>query len=135
MTATGTAAPARLARATGRATSFWVFAAAGIVVLSFAWCWYGLAQMEAETEQSKALAAGQTMDGFALWFGGVPLIVAHLIDVAILLPLGWRRWRGRGVAYGLIAVVIASAVGIGVGELLFVGDLFNLGLHRYNEGI
>lgn len=113
------------------ATKFWLFAGIGILVIVFAWCWYGLAQLEAETDQGKALTAGTTMDGFALTFGGIPLIMAHVIGLAILMPLGWQRWRLPGLAYGLIAVVAASIIGIGAGQLLFGGELFEVGLQRY----
>lgn len=131
MTSPATGAPQHRPQATRRDNSFWVFAAIGAVALSLAWCWYGMAQIEAETEQGKALVVGQDMAGFAFWTGGVPLIIAHLIGAWILLPKGRKRWPGRGIGYGLIALAAASAIGIGVGELLTGGDLFAAGLHRY----
>ncbi|KAM9872695.1 hypothetical protein [Leucobacter aridicollis] len=116
-----------------RATRFWVYTGIGVLVMSVAWCWYGLAQLEAESEQGKAVTAETTMDGFALAFGGIPLIAAHIIGLAILLPLGWQRWRLPGLAYGLVAVAVASVIGIGAGQLLFGGELFEVGLHRYYD--
>ena len=60
-------------------TRFEVRVSAGlsVAVLSILWCWYGLAQLEAETDQGKALTAGTTMEGTAFWMGGLPLLVAH----------------------------------------------------------
>lgn len=113
------------------ATKFWIFASIGILVMVIAWCWYGFAQVEAESEQGKALTAGTTMDGFALTFGGIPLIAAHVIGLAILMPHGWQRWRLPGLVYGLVAVAVASVIGIGAGQLLFEGQLFEVGLQRY----
>lgn len=123
------------ATAPERAPRFWTFAGIGVVVMPVFWCWYGLAQLEAETEQGKALAAGTTMAGTAFWMGGVPLILAHIVGAAMLLPLGWEIWRGRGIAFGALAVAVASAVGIGVGELVFDGQLFEVGLHRYDASL
>ncbi len=114
-----------------RTRSFWVFSCIGVLALSVAWCWYGLTQLEAETEQGKALAAGTTMEGFAVTAGGIPLLIAHLIGTAVLLRLGWRFWRLPGLAYGVLAVAGASLIGIGAAQLLFSGELFEVGLQRY----
>lgn len=113
---------------------FLVSAGMSVAVLSILWCWYGLAQLEAETDQGKALAAGTTMEGTAFWMGGLPLLVAHAILAAILLRSGWRAWRARGLWVGVLAVVVASAIGIGVGQIVFGGRLFEVGLHHYHSG-
>lgn len=114
------------------ATKFWGFAGIGVLVMVLAWSWYGLAHLEAETDQGKALTAGTTMEGFAFAVGGIPLIAAHLIGAAILLPLGRRHWSLPGLAYGILAVAAASLLGMGAGQMLFGGDLFELGLGRYS---
>lgn len=116
------------------ATRFWIFAGIGILVMVVAWCWYGMAQLEAESEQGKALNAGTTMEGFGFTFGGIPLIAAHVIGIATLMRLGWQRYRSPGLAYGVIAVATASAIGIGAGQLLLTGQLFEVGLQRYYGG-
>lgn len=115
-------------------SKFRVFAGLSVAVLSILWCWYGLAQLEAETDQGKALAAGTTMEGTAFWMGGLPLLVAHAILAAILLRSGWRAWRARGLWVGVLAVVVASAIGIGVGQIVFGGRLFEVGLQHYYSG-
>jgi hypothetical protein len=95
-----------------------------------AWSWYGFAQFEAQTEQPKALAASSTMAGFAETVGGVPLVLAHLVGVILLLLLGWLSWRGKGVMFGLVVVVVTSLVGIGAAQLLWEGELFKLGINN-----
>lgn len=114
----------------GARTGFWVLALLGSVASAVAWSWYGFAQFEAQTEQSKALSAGTTMAGFAELVGGVPLIIAHLLGLALLLPLGWMGYRGRGIAFAIVAVVAASGVGIVLAQLLWAGELFQLGINN-----
>ncbi|WP_193750717.1 hypothetical protein [Leucobacter chromiiresistens] len=80
--------------------------------------------VEEAHEQGKAEAAGRTMAGFAATVGGVPLVLAHVIGLVLLSRIGWRVWRGAGLAYAALAVAAASIVGIGVGQLLFGGNLF-----------
>ena len=111
---------------------FWTVAALGPLGATVAWVWYGFAQFEAQTEQCKALAAGTTEAGFAELFGGIPLILLHLVGLIALVALGWRSYRRRGLAYAAVAFVIASAVGIGIAQLLWAGDLFQLGINNTN---
>ena len=73
----------------GAREGFGAVASLGIIASVVAWSWYGFAQFEAQTEQGKAIAAGTTMAGFAEVVGGVPLIVAHLLGLAVLSVLGW----------------------------------------------
>ncbi len=103
-------------------------AALGIPAMAVAWSWYGLAQFEAQTEQPKALAANSTMAGFAEFWGGVPLVLAHLIGLIMLVLLGGFGWRGKGMLLGLAAVIVASLVGLGGAQLLWEGELFKLGI-------
>ena len=118
--------------AQGGRTAFWTVAALGPLAAAVAWTWYGFAQYEAQSEQGKALSADTTMAGFAEVIGGVPLVLAHIIGLAVLMPLGWFAYRGRGLAAAVAAVVIASIVGIVIGQVLFAGELFNLGTDNYD---
>ena len=47
------------------------------------------------------------------------------------MPLGWFADRGRGLAAAVGAVVVASIIGILIGQLLFAGELFKLGIDNY----
>jgi Sec-independent protein secretion pathway component TatC len=108
--------------------SFWVVASLGVVASAIAWVWYGMAQEEAQSEQSKAVSAGTSMAGFAELVGGVPLVLAHLVGLGVLLILGWRSYRKHGIILAVVAVAIASAIGILCAQLLWAGDLFELGI-------
>ena len=103
-------------------------ASLGIIASVVAWSWYGFAQFEAQTEQGKALAAGTTMAGFAEVVGGVPLIVAHLLGLAVLLALGWKGYRERGIAFAVVAVISASGIGLVFAQLMWAGELFQHGI-------
>lgn len=115
---------------TGARIAFWVSAVLGFPVMALAWTWYGLAQFEAQTEQSKALSADTTMAGFAEVVGGVPLVLAHLIGLLLLVLFGWAGWRGKGVWFGILAVIIASVLGIAMAQILWAGELFELGINN-----
>ncbi|RGE22397.1 hypothetical protein [Leucobacter sp. wl10] len=115
--------------------AFWMLAGVGLIVMPIAWAWYGLTLYEEESEQGKALVAGTTMEGFAATFGLVPLVIAHAIGLGLLLYNGWRGWGGRGLAFGAAALVIASLAGLIFAQLLFGGDLFEMGIRRYDEGL
>ena len=112
----------------GTRTAFWVLASLGVIASILAWVWYGFAQFEAQTEQPKALSADTTMAGFAEAIGGVPLVLAHLIGLILLLVLGWWGYGKRGIALAIVAVVVASGVGIIVAQILWSGELFQLGI-------
>lgn len=117
---------------TGRSAStrFWVIAALGSSAATGAWFWYGFAQFEAQTEQCKALTAGTTMAGFGELTGGIPLVLCHLLGLAVLIPLGWRQYRWNGVVRATIAVLVASVIGIGITQILLGGELFQLGVNN-----
>lgn len=115
----------------GARIGFWVLAGVGAIIMAVAWTWYGSSHLEAESEQGKALAVGKTMEGFAEVVGGIPLAVSHLLGLIILLILGWLGWRSKGLVFGIVAVVVASFIGIAVAQILFSGELFEVGLQRY----
>jgi hypothetical protein len=60
--------------------------------------------------------------------GGVALIAAHLVGLALLLVLGWKGYRERGIVFAIVAVGAASGIGIVVAQLLWAGELFRLGI-------
>lgn len=111
-------------------TGFWVTTAVGIFVVSVAWSWYGFMQFEAQTEQGKALAADTTMAGFAEILGGVPLVFAHLLILTVLLILGWKEYGDQGIVFSIIAVVVASGLGILFAQVVWEGQLFELGVNN-----
>lgn len=112
----------------GARIAFWVIAGFGVVASAIAWAWYGLAQEEAQSEQGKAVAAGTSMAGFAEVAGGLPLILAHLLGLGMLLIFGWRGYRRRGVTLAIAAVGVASLIGVLFAQLLWAGELFELGI-------
>ncbi|QIK63369.1 hypothetical protein G7068_09290 [Leucobacter viscericola] len=114
---------------------FWVFASIGVLVMSVAWTYYGMAQQEAESDQGKALSANTTMEGTGELMGGVPLLIVHALGLVILLRLGWLGWRRWGLLFGLTAVLIASVIGVVVAQILFGGELFEIGVGRYYREI
>ncbi len=109
---------------------FSVVASLGAVAAAIAWTWYGIAQFEAQSEQPKALSAGTTMAGFAEFIGGIPLVIAHLFGLVLLLLFGWRGYGKRGIAMALAALVGTSSIGIIVAQILFAGELFELGINN-----
>jgi hypothetical protein len=109
----------------GARIGFWVVAFLGVPAAAIAWAWYGFALFEAQTEQSKALAAGTSMAGFGETLGGVPLALAHLVGLATLVILGWNGYRGRGIALAIAVVLISSAIGIGGAQLVWAGNCFS----------
>ena len=114
----------------GARIAFWIVASLGVVASAVAWVWYGLAQFEAQTEQPKALSAGTTMAGFAEAIGGVPLVFAHLVGLTLLLILGWRSYGKRGIPAAILAVIVASGAGIIAAQILWGGELFQLGINN-----
>ena len=114
----------------GTRIAFWIVASLGVIASAVAWVWYGLAQFEAQTEQPKALSAGTTMAGFAEVIGGVPLVLAHLIGLILLLLLGWWSYGKRGILAAILAVIVASGVGIIAAQILWGGELFQLGINN-----
>jgi hypothetical protein len=110
-------------------TGFWMMLAASVPMLAVAWCWYGFAQQEAQSEQGKALAAGTSMAGFPELLGGVPLVLIHVIGMVALLALGWRGFRARGLVLAVVGGCVASAIGVGIAQALWAGRLFELGIH------
>jgi len=114
----------------GLGIGFIVVAVLGFPTAAAAWTWYGLAQFEAQSEQGKALAAGTTMAGTGEIMGGVPLVLAHIVGLVTLVVLGWKAQRGRGIALAIVAVAVTSVVGIVIAEMLWEGQLFQLGINN-----
>ena len=132
------AVPPRGAPARGTAGSgggvwqgYGILIAVGVIVMSVAWCWFGFSFEEEMQEQPKALAAGTTMAGLGALLGGVPLVLAHVTGLIVLTIAA--RSAGRGLWFALIAasigVTLASVIGIMPAQLLYSGELFNLGVN------
>lgn len=116
---------------------FWLFAALGVPVMASAWSWYGMAYFEEMTEQSKALAAGTTMEGLGAMMGVPPVVLAHLIGLIVLGVIATRRASTelRGLFMAVAVVALTSLIGIGVAQLLWDGDLFGMGANMRPEYI
>jgi hypothetical protein len=110
----------------GAQAAFWTIAAIGTVVLCLAWFWYGLSFFDEMTEQCKAVAASSSMTGTGLLFAGPPVVFAHFAVLLPLLLIGarYRSPRRSGILLAVVAVLVVSALGIAVNELLWSGDLF-----------
>lgn len=110
----------------GGRLAFWLVAGIGTIVLCIAWFWYGLTFFDEMTEQCKAVAAGSTSAGTGLLLGGIPLVFAYVFVLLPLLLIGARYHspRSRGILLALGVVAAASALSIGLNELLWMGDLF-----------
>lgn len=119
----------------GSRAGFWSVAVLGIPAAAIAWTWYGFAQYEAQSEQGKALSAGTTMAGFGELFGGIPLVLAHGVGLAVLLTLGWFAHGRSGIVLSLVCVAAASVIGMGIAQLLWGGGLFELGIHGYDTAV
>ncbi|MCQ9385778.1 hypothetical protein [Brevibacterium moorei] len=108
-------------------TVFFCLAIVGIPVTVVSWTWYGLAQFEEQSEQSKALDAGTTMAGTGELMGGVPLIFVHIVGLLALGLFGRLGWSTKDIRRGVAAVAIVSLIGILAAELFFGGRLFSYG--------
>tara|TARA_R110002124_G_C8807241_1_gene502896 strand:+ start:278 stop:724 length:447 start_codon:yes stop_codon:yes gene_type:complete len=108
--------------------AFWLIAAVGTIVLTVAWFWYGLSFSEEMTEQCKSAAANSSMAGFGLAFGGIPLVIIHVLTLVPMLVIGAMYYSKRtsGVVLAVVVVVAASGFGIIVNELLWGGQLFTM---------
>jgi hypothetical protein len=111
---------------TGGRAAFWTVTAIGTILICLGWFWYGLSFFEEMTEQCKALAADSSMAGQGLLFAGTPLVFAHCVVLLPLLLIGakYRSPRRAGILSAVVAVLVASALGIAVNELVWSGDLF-----------
>lgn len=109
---------------------FWVLSVMGVIVMIIAWYWFGSAHEEEMTEQPKALAAGSTEAGFGAVVGGVPLVFAHLVGLVLLaiIAVRGRAKKWTGFVYSIVAVALASGIGIGVAQVLWAGELFMMGV-------
>jgi hypothetical protein len=106
--------------------AFWLIASVGTIVLCVAWLWYGMSFFEEMTEQCKAAAANNSMAGFGLVVGGIPLVIVHVLMLLPMLVIGakYRSKRAGGVVLAVVVVLVASGFGIAVNELLWEGELF-----------
>lgn len=110
--------------------TFWVLAATGVIALSVAWVWLGMAFEEEMSDQPKAVSAGTTMAGFGASVGILPLVLAHVTGVVLLglTAFPGSRRSGRVWVWALASVAVASIIGLLVAEGLFGGRLFLMGV-------
>lgn len=110
--------------------TFWVLAATGVIAMSAAWVWFGMAFEEEMSDQPKAVSAGTTMAGFGASVGIPPLVLAHVIGVVLLglTAFPGSRRSGRVWVWALASVAVASIIGLLVAEGLFGGRLFLMGV-------
>ena len=109
----------------GARVAFWWIACLGLPAALFSWCWYGFAMLEAQSEQGKALAAGTTMAGFGETVGGVPVALAHLAGLILLLVTARKGYPGAAIAMAVVALIVASAIGLAAAQLAFGGAVFH----------
>ena len=88
----------------------------GAVVMCGAWLWLGLASTEQVTESAKAPPGDTSTEGLFVIFGVVPLVIVHLLGLAILQWTAPRARGDRGTRWimAAAAVLVASAVGLAV---------------------
>ena len=105
--------------------TFWVLAVVGAPIMTGAWLLLSLASLEEVTEQPKALSAGSTMAGTTIVMGVLPLVLAHIIGLAVLCTVGGVGSVNRrtGMLRGVVAVVVASLIGLGVVWMISGGEL------------
>lgn len=108
--------------------AFWIVAGGGAVLLCAGWFWYGFAFFEEMTEHCKSLAAGSSETGFGLVVGGIPVALVHILVLVSLLLIGanYHSRRTVGLVLALVAVTVASALGIAANQLLWTGQLFTM---------
>lgn len=109
--------------------TFWSLAGLGVVVACLSWAWFGFVEFEVLTEECKAQAAGTSEEGFGFLIGTIPLILAHLLGLALLIWFGTVAYRPRGFGpvWALFMVAISSLAGLTVAQLLWNGELFEMG--------
>jgi hypothetical protein len=108
------------------AAGYWTSAVIGLPTMAIAWIWLALSSLEEVQEVAKAGPGSNAADGIAFWYGGLPLVAAHVIGTILLGLLG-MRWRFRPTSAWLLAltiVVIESALGLLTALLLNGGHIF-----------
>jgi len=113
-------------RRQAEAIAFWSLTVLGAAVMCGAWLWLGLASTEQVTESAKAPPGDTSTEGLFVIFGVVPLVLAHLLGLAVLR---WTAPRARGVrgtrwVMAAAAVLVTSAIGLAVAMQVNGGVLF-----------
>ena len=100
--------------------AFWSLTVLGAVVMCGAWLWLGLAGTEQVTESAKAPPGDTSTEGIFVLFGAVPLVLAHLLGLAVLRWTAPRARGGRGRRWVVAsaAVLATSAIGLAVAMLV-----------------
>ncbi|MFJ4997751.1 hypothetical protein ACIP5T_06340 [Microbacterium sp. NPDC088619] len=98
-----------------------------LLIFAVAWVWCGMSYEEQFSEQSKAVSAGSTMEGWGFTVGLVPVLVFHaLVAIGAFLAVrdGGRRGVLASLALALVLVVAVSLPGFVAVQLLYGGTMF-----------
>jgi hypothetical protein len=128
MTSPETATAPRWTSETARSL-FWTFAALGVPIMVVAWAWFGFSFEEEMSEQCKAVSAGSTMEGTGTILGTVPLVAAATMGLVTLAALALRYRAHKRTGLLLVACLVTAAIAIGIipAQLLYTGQLFEMG--------
>lgn len=99
----------------------------GVLLLAVAWAWCGMSYDEEFSEQSKALAAGSTMEGWGMSIGLIPALIVHvLVAAGVFLAVRDGGRRGALASLGLAFAIVAamSLPGFIAVQMLFGGSMF-----------
>ncbi|WP_091231229.1 hypothetical protein [Microbacterium sp. 3J1] len=100
----------------------------GVVFFALAWVRCGMSYEEQFSEQSKALTAGSSMEGWGFTVGLVPVLVFHaLVTVGLVFALrdGGRRGWLPSLALAPVLVAAMSLPGFIAVQLLYGGTMFD----------
>lgn len=98
-----------------------------LLIFAVAWVWCGMSYEEQFSEQSKAVSAGSTMEGWGFTVGSVPVLVFHaLVAIGAFFAVrdGGRRGVLASLALALVLVVAVSLPGFVAVQLLYGGTMF-----------
>lgn len=111
----------------GARVAFWVIAVLGVALLGAAWGWLGLTQLESATEECKEAATGNTMAGFTILIGGIPLLFCHIGVFAALFFTGRPAYRSRGTVLAVVILVVVSLIAVAIWQAVAPGFIFTGG--------
>ena len=98
-----------------------------LLFFAVAWVWCGMSYEEEFSEQSKAVSAGSTMEGWGFTIGLVPVLVLHaLIAIGAFFAVrdGGRRRVLLSAMLALALVATVSLPGFVAVQMLYGGTMF-----------
>lgn len=111
----------------GARVAFWVIAVLGVAFLGAAWGWLGLTQLESATEECREAATGNTMAGFTVLIGGVPLLLCHIGVFTALVFTGRPAYRSIGTVLAVVVLVVDSLIAVAIWQAMAPGFIFTGG--------